>query len=82
MKSFPQVDGAGEENVAKSLHAKLHFHFMSSVLGEHLPSCHFVGLPLGGLCPPCKGPETWKRSNSILGEKVVIHSSLGQYILP
>lgn len=54
--------------MVKSLDTELHFHFMSSVSGEHFPSCHFVGLPLGGLSPPCKGPETWKRSNSILGE--------------
>lgn len=33
MKSFPQEDGTGEENVTKSLKDELHFHFTFSVLG-------------------------------------------------
>ena len=69
MKFFPQGDGAGEENVEKSLKNELHFHLVSSVLGEHFPIMPFAKAPTWRLSPPYKGPEIWRSSKSNLGEK-------------
>lgn len=69
MKSFPQGDGAGEDIVAKSLQEELHFHHIPSVLGDHFPIMPFGKAPSWRLSPPYKGPETQRRSDSILGGK-------------